>query len=408
MRKLLVLLAAVALVVAFTVPATAFESEFGGYWRTRAYQNTDFSGDDTGSADITEVDTRTRLYYTAKFSDDLKFVNKFEWNSTWGDDKGGDIGTDGMGIFRIKNSYVDFNLQAFNFKIGAQGTALARGFIFDDDHMGAVITYKGGGFTLPIIWIKTYEGGKGLDANDQDVDYYAISPSFKAGGLSINPYLMMVQSADVSAFEADATLEGASVTYIGVDLNAKFGAVSAWLTAISESGSVDLVAGGSYDLSGTLFALGAKIPLGSVGLHAQLFNASGDANAADTDVEQFMVPKGQSYYWSEIMGLGTFDNQASAGSPANGISNIMAYNIGVSFKPMDKMKITVDLWKANLNEEDAAGEDDLGTEINVKLTYKFLDNMTLDVVAAQLSAGCATGGGDSDPREIGTRLSIAF
>jgi hypothetical protein len=256
MRKLLVLLAAVALVVAFTVPATAFESQFGGYWRTRAVSQSDFDGADTGAKDLTRVDTRTRLYYTAKFSDNLKFVNKFEMDAVWGGDEDktkphdsqyGDIGTDGVRV-EVKNSYVDFNLQALNFKIGAQGTAIARGFLFDDDHMGAVITYKGGGFTLPIIWIKAYEGGSGKDANDLDVDYYAISPSFKAGGLSINPYLMMIQSADVSAFEGDATLEGASVTYIGADLNAKFGAVSAWLTAISESGSVDLVAGGSYDL----------------------------------------------------------------------------------------------------------------------------------------------------------------
>ena len=27
------------------------------------------------------TDNRTRLYYTAKFSDDFKFVNKFEFNS---------------------------------------------------------------------------------------------------------------------------------------------------------------------------------------------------------------------------------------------------------------------------------------------------------------------------------------
>ncbi len=371
MRKLLVLLSAVALVIAFTVPATAFESQFGGYWRTRAFSNSDFSGNDTGAQDLTQVDTRTRLYYTAKFSDNLKFVNKFEFDNVWGKGPGGDLGADGV-ILEIKNSYIDFNLSSLNFKIGTQGgTKIARGFLFVDDFSGLKLTYKGGAFSLPIVWIKPYEGGEGKDANDFDVDYYAISPSFEVGNFSINPYLMMVKSADISGFLDDQTSEAASINYIGVDLDAPIGPASLWLTAISESGSIDQVAGDSVDISATLFALGASMPLGPASLHAELFTATGDDADTTDEREDFWVPGGDSYYWAEIMGYGTFDVQVSAGSPANHISNIMAFNIGASFKPMDKMKISADLWKASLNEEDAAGEDELGTEIDLKLTYKF-------------------------------------
>ena len=95
MRKALVILAAVTLVVAFTVPAVALEHEFGGYWRTRAYMNSDFDGTGSEANDLSQVDTRTRLYYTAVFSENFKFVNKFEFNNTWGDTEGGDIGADG-------------------------------------------------------------------------------------------------------------------------------------------------------------------------------------------------------------------------------------------------------------------------------------------------------------------------
>ena len=419
MRKLLVLLAAVALVVAFTVPATAFESQFGGYWRTRVYSLSDFDGAGTGAQDLTQVTTRTRLYYTAKFSDDLKFVNKFEMDAVWGGDEDktapwdsqyGDIGADGVRV-EFKNSYVDFNLQPFNFKIGVQGTVIARGFLFDDDHAGLVVAYKGETVTVPIIWIKVYEGGAGKDANDQDVDYYAISPSFKLGALSINPYFVTAKADKASTYDSKPWIDPVvtttlwdklDLTWIGVDVDAKLGAVSLWLTAISESGSTD-----NTDVSATLFALGASVPLGPASLHAQLFTATGD-DAATADQEGFMVPAGQSYYWSEIMGYGTIDYDVSAGSPANAISNIMAYNIGASFKPMDKMTITVDLWTANLNEVAAGQKDDLGTEIDLKLTYNFLDNMTLVVIAAQLQAGEATGDGTKDPTEYGAQLSIAF
>ena len=58
----------------------------------------------------TATDTRTRLYYTAKFSDNFQFVNKFEFNTMWGDNNGGDLAADGKGNWRIKSSYVDFTL----------------------------------------------------------------------------------------------------------------------------------------------------------------------------------------------------------------------------------------------------------------------------------------------------------
>ena len=85
MKKLLVLLTAFALVVAFTAPAMAIDHVFGGYWRTRAYMQKNLTGeDDTEAKDLTQVDTRTRVYYTAKFSDNFKFVNKFELDAVWG------------------------------------------------------------------------------------------------------------------------------------------------------------------------------------------------------------------------------------------------------------------------------------------------------------------------------------
>jgi hypothetical protein len=37
MKKFAIISLAALLVVAFTMPAAAFESIFGGYWRTRAY-----------------------------------------------------------------------------------------------------------------------------------------------------------------------------------------------------------------------------------------------------------------------------------------------------------------------------------------------------------------------------------
>ncbi|GAG97054.1 unnamed protein product [marine sediment metagenome] len=66
MKKFGIIALAALLVVAFTIPAAALESTFGGYWRTRFFSQSDFSGDDSESQDYNAIDTRSRLYATFK------------------------------------------------------------------------------------------------------------------------------------------------------------------------------------------------------------------------------------------------------------------------------------------------------------------------------------------------------
>jgi hypothetical protein len=411
MKKLLFLLLTTAIVVALAMPAGAVDSEFGGYWRTRAYTQKNFSGTDSGAQDLTQVDTRGRIFYTAVFSGDLKWVNKFEWNQTWGDTVGGDIGTDGMGILRIKNSYANFNLGAWNFMVGLQPRILAKGLLFDDDYAGLAVTYNGAGFTFPFVWMKTYEGGMGKDANDLDVDYYAIKPNFMVGDMSITPFALYVMSEDASAYLPGN--EEVGVYFVGLEVDANLGAASLYMSAIYEGGSVDVspaaipfLGTDSVDVSAYLFDLGLDLGM----INAEFLYASGeDATTAD-EAEGFYVPAGQSYYWAEIMGMGTFDNQSSNGSCANAISNLMAAKLGAAFNLGDA-KLEANVWYATLVEENANDDDQLGTEVDLKLTYNLVDDLKLELIGAYLFADDATtGGGDDaeDPYEIGTRLSLSF
>lgn len=428
MKKLFVVLLALGLVVAFSVPACAVDNIFGGYWRTRAYVQKDFNGNESGAKDLKQVDTRTRLYYTAKFSDNFKFVNKFEMDATWGDtakDAGagyGDIGADGVKV-EVKNSYVDFTIDSVNTKLGVQYLKMARGFLFADDFAGAVVTYKGDGVSVPFVWMKAYEGGTGDEANDADVDYYAIAPTFTIDKIKVNPYLVWVTSDDYSAWQNSGStridyaaasgmdIEEFDLYYLGLDADAKLGAASVWFTGIYQMGTIGEPDGpDEADFAAWLVALGGSTKVGDVSLHGQVFYATGQDPDED-DATQFWVPKGSCYYWSEIMGLGMFDNQDSNGSPDDNISNIVAFNIGASMKPMDKVTVTLDLWNASLVEDDANGETDLGTEVDLKVSYALLENLKLEAVAAYLFAGDATtakAADDANPFEFGTQLSFSF
>jgi hypothetical protein len=426
MKKFAIISLAALLVVAFTMPAAAFESIFGGYWRTRAYTEQNYFGSKDADGDegnLSQVDTRTRLYYTAKFSDNFKFVNKFEMDAVWGDQDPagyGDIGADGIRV-EVKNTYVDFDMGPVNYKIGVQGFILARGFLADDDFAGAHVAYSNDLMTLPVFWFKAYEGG--TDNNTADTDIFGIAPSFSFGdSTKLKPYFVYWMSDNLEDYQnrggtnlppiaTAGALDDADVYFIGADLDMNFDALSLWLTGIYQWGTIDFQAGGDTDISAYLVGAGASMNFGPADLHSRAFYASGDDDPDDNDIDAFTVIEGQSYYWSEIMGFGIFDNVASAGSPADQISNVWAVNLGATFKPMDKLSITGDVWYAQLAEEDVNDEDELGTEFNLKLTYKLMENLNLDVVGAYLLAGDATsqdGKNDDDPYLVGSRLSLSF
>jgi hypothetical protein len=465
MKKFAILALAALLVVAFTVPAAALENEFGGYWRTRFYQMGHFNGEknDLGSQRL--VDTRTRLYYTAKINDNLKLVNKFEMDAVWGESQYvapsvyqaadsvgtpldsyvvvsnpqkslyGDPGADGVRV-EVKNSYADFNVGPVNFTVGAQPYRLFRSFYIDNDASGAIARWpitEGAG--IAASWLKAYEGGAD-GGNNSDVDSYTIAGWFYFNeNMSIKPAISYARSSELDAVYSAATLGNAAVvgtfnpvlstpplgefelvTY-GIDFDMDFDNFGLWVTAFGQDGSVDAV-GKDLDIKAWLAAIGGNVMLGPVDLHGQFFYTPGDDSATDSDIENVLASNA-SYYWAEILGYGIFDAAVPAGSPGDKIFNIWAANIGTTFKPMDKLSITADLWYAQRDEDIIytniyglpQGEDKLGTELDVVVTYQLVEGLNLDLVGAYLWAGDAVstdGNNDEDPYEFGARLSLSF
>lgn len=400
MKKTFIIVFAVLLVGAFTLPASAFESEFGGYWRTRWFWQEDF----TGAPDVDgtkRYDTRTRLYYTAKFSDDFKFVNKFEFNTRWGDDEGGDIGADGD-TFVVKNSYADFRTGAFRHTVGIQPAVLARGFLLDDDFSGIVSRYQPGATSdilIPVVWGRAFDGQAQGGVKDDDLNLFAVFPYFPVGNMVVNPYLVYGHFNSNYPTGLDS-----APWWLGVDFDMKSDAFGLWASAIYNGGETLEI-----DMKGYLLAAGVDFNLGAVGLWVDGIYATGQGSGA-TDIEAFLPPPGASYYWAEIMGLGIFDSAAPTNTPGNYISNVMTIGVGADWKLGDKAKLSTDLWYA-MTAEDVVGatgvlDDTLGTEIDIILTLNVLEGMNLDLVAAYLAAGDAIG--SEDPMELGARLSFGF
>lgn len=368
--------------------AQAFESQFGGYWRTRLFYQDEFTPDQ----DFFRVDNRTRLYYTAKFSDDFKFVNKFEFNSNWGDTNGGDIGADGD-TWKVKNSYIDVNFGANRLKLGIQGAAIARGFIFDDDFSGIMYTANMGGASVTPFWIavQSEDGG----GQDFDRNYFGLTAGFKVSDtVSLTPYFLYDAAGSGSTLVVDdATGAETSVAagdwdnmYFGTDFDVKMDAASIWGTLIYNTAEIM-----DDDRDAFLGAIGVDAGIA----HGQFFYAG----------DEYVSAAGQSYYWAEILGGGVFDNNTPHGFGTT-ISNIWAANAGVTLKPADKVKINADVWYAMLADDNALGQDELGLEFDGKLTYALMDNLNAEFILAYLVGGDAVG--DEDSVETGVRISLKF
>ncbi len=482
MKKLAILALAAILVIFFTLPAAALENEFGGYWRTRYFSQKYMTGLDRGDRNgfpvdpdlpavganedraeddtVERADTRTRLYYTAKINDNLKLVNKFEMDATFGqDDSYGRVGADTVSV-EVKNTYADFNLGPVNVTAGVQPYSLFRDFFISDDASGIIARWKAmDNFVLAGSWLKNFEGGEG-DGENEDLDTYTLTGAFWFNeNISIKPSVSWAyadelngelaerifrannrdRGSNIPLWNFDEDFGEASLWTFGLDFDMTFDKWGLWFTGLGQVGEVEDVialvetrANGEpkeedVDFDGWLFAVGGNVGFGEVGflgdfgLHSEFFIASGDDSEVDDDFdddyEAVLTPFG-SYYWSEIMGLGIFDNRAPAGSGGDKIQNIWAVNLGVDMKPLDKLKIAIDMWYAGLLEEEQRlnEEDDLGFELNGVLTYELVEGLNLDLVGAYLWADDAvseTGpendrDNEEDPYEYGVRLSLSF
>jgi hypothetical protein len=399
------------------IPAAALESTFSGNWYTKGYIQKNFTGEDQSKAlDLSSVYSFTRISYTAKINDNLSLKNTFGVEATWGDpDSAARIGTDGTKDFYIHTSYADFNLGPTNFTVGLQETTIARGFLFNKSFAGAIVSYKNEEMIIPFIWIKGYEGGRGNDADEKDMDYYALNPCFKLDeNTTANFYGVWGASHKAAAWK---TTDGEYLLgqpynnyrtwYIGVDLDVKLEPTSFWFTGIYQGGKAD-----DQDISAWLIGGGGAFNMKLGNIHTQVFYASGQKKDDDKITAFKGIPIGQLYYWGSIMGYGdSFDDYDwSANSCGKFISNILAANIGTKIKPTEKLEVTLDLWYGRLAEKNEAGDDVLGTEVDFWASYALIKGLHLKGTAAYMFAGDATykGPNDANPYKLGIGLEILF
>ena len=189
-----------------------------------------------------------------------------------------------------------------------------------------------------------------------------------------------------------------------------------WVTAVMQDGSIETVFG-DIDNKGWMAAIGGNIMLGPVEIYAEGAYSTGDDDPLDSDNDTFSAKYG-SHGWSELLADGDlWGNATVAGRPDNGdtydqVGNLIYVGGGVKFSPMDKLTINPSVWWARLDEDNQTGEKDIGTEVDLVISYELVEGLNVDLIGAYLFAGDAFSNyideNEDDAYEYGMKLSLSF
>jgi len=243
----------------------------------------------------------------------------------------------------------------------------------------------GGGF-LPPDQIGFSTGGNS--------NFYGAYTNWDVGMGTLDVYLLDVKD---HSFPSDVMTLGARW---GKDVTNKNGLF--WnVEYAQQSGDADSTPGATIDAKGNVFEgwLGWNLKSGKNNhrFYARLGAASGDDDPLDGEEKGFIPLFGD---FHNRLGHGDFFQLS--GDPtglAGGIGDLGIQGLGLGWNGQftDKHEVGVEFWSFTSDQDNAAGEDKLGTEIDAWYGYNFSRNLAFTASVSQLSPDDGlTGGGNDD------------
>ena len=320
---------------------------------------------------------RTRLNVDAT-ADDAKVFLQVQDSRTWGAETSTtSTGTEDEAI-DVAQAYVDFANVAnkpISLRIGRQAMAYGEHRLIGSlewtnnaRRFDAIkLMYKHSAVDIDVWTAKVMDAGADWG---NDVNFNGIYASLKNVPQVSNLDLYLLHKVDGGVDSNFYTLGGrvkGAVSNINVDYNAEIAIQS------GDANSTD-----SQDANAFAVRVGYTLPnmLGGLRVGVEYDAATGD-DTTTTDVEAFdnLYPTNH-YLYGFTDGVNW--------------TNMNAIALTASFKPKDKVSLGVEYWSYTLDQE-VAGEDDNGTEINVKLNHEMSKNINCEAAYVIRDAGSAAG-----------------
>ncbi len=421
MKRLLICLVALIAVFALVMPTYAAEMKINGIWNAKAYARDNYDGDDDTDDASQYVTQRMRMYFNAIASENLKLVYKNEIDIEWGDsagnaasrNSGGGLGGDAVNL-ETKNVYLEFMVPDTPLKatMGLQGITLHKGWFISDDAAGARFDMNFDPISITAYWIGL-AGLEGGDANSSN-DAWSIVTSGAYKAENMDARMTVGYQRNPNDNLSSDMPESDDLFLLMAEFGMSFDMISFDVIAAANAGSVDSDnSSQDEDYSGFMFAGNLDFALDMATIRLMGFYTSGDdekidaTGTAQRQEEDFKGLSGQTFSWAEIVSDGyTYDRNANLDQMGgqNKPSNMWAVGAGVDLKPTDTLSLKFDVYYMQLVEDRTVGgddEDEIGIEVDARLTQKIYDNLSLTLLGAYIFAEDGYGVYDSDSKKSG-------
>ena len=395
MKKFLVILLALALVVAFSMPAGAVDVKFkGSYYVTGYYVDNMSLGKDKACDQM--YGQRFRLSTIFKVAEGLKFTTRFDAMERYWDGKLGATAKEENNL-RWERAYVTFAVPFGKFDVGYQtngnwGTAFGN-----DTGSNARIKFTTalGPAIVGAIIEKDAENDAKTQYSDLDTDEYMLFGiyKFEAGQAG----LLFDYTRDASTRVSDSYITKAYT--ISPYAKLTFGPVYVEGQIYWANGTMEMDNAGDtdVDVEGRSAYVKAKYNFGPGNVGAMFMYAQGDDPASGdvegqlgigSDPSPCLILFGEKLNkWAGY--LGGANGAVTKGAYGTHDNNVWLYQVFADYKVLPKLKLAASITYAKADEKPTAAyvDDEYGTEYDISATYKIYNNLSYKVGFGYLKAG---------------------
>ncbi len=433
--------------------------ELSGSLRARgemADNTSDFRDWDDGASDDDKVqyDSRARLKVQATVSPNTMGVIEFENGNGGSDSWVWGTADSGNGVYNgvsnakpdeisLRQAYIahqgtDLGVLA-GFKVGHMLLGLGNGLFYDHTKGGddAIVLWMqpADNTEVALTIIKLQEtavsnaadvaAGNGATVENgsaDDADAYVLSATTAMSGINISGDVTLLQDNSVH-FGSD---KGLTLWNLGVRADADISGINISGDVEFQTGTIEdyKASGDDMDLSGLALELEVSAKVGDVNVHGGFAYGSGDDKDSEDSYEGFItsLSAGQHYTYlydqkAKTSAQGTFSTGSTvsssfSGSTNTGLANTWYLNAGASANVNPDTKVSADVYYLQASQEvaddtiDGQDSQDIGVEIDGKVTYQIDTNLVWFVEAGYLFAGDFYSNVTTDKDEIDNPWSV--
>jgi hypothetical protein len=425
MKKYLAVLLAVIFILSFAVAAFAQdkpEITLGGELRVRGWYmdnvnyNTPYYPVDTDSE--AWYDYRVRLNVAAKITDNTSAYvqletatetggvtnQKSDWY-TWGT-----LNQKPSANMTLRQAYIQHQGSGLlgvpvGIKVGHMLLALGEKQFLDHTKYGddAILVWTDPTKELHIglATAKYFEGDPGeTKYHGDDVDAYMLIGTYnldKDNTIGLN--YTWIKSDD----KTPATISGAdsfNFQNLGLHANGKIAGIAYALEGDMQFGKIGMKDGDDTDFKGYGILAKVAYKLDPVNIRASFAMGSGDDDPDDDENNEFQTTLGSDVHYTfnyeykvrtavpVVAANGSQGQVITSGIKNTGIANTTYYNLGIDYMPVKDLTLMLDGYIIQATKEiNDGGEKDVGSEVDLGISYKIDKNLTYSVTGGVFWAG---------------------